>query len=351
MTSRNSGTNPDALISEWHGKAWLKRMFLPGDFLENVSKLAEENMVCRKTTMDYLVMSDQVESKALKTKDARKYSTDEDYRPQEFKKETLKIITDAVRVRCYGCSGLGEVSCGHCAGSGEVRCDTMMNCRSCGGSGKSFQSCASCGGSGKINRGYQGRYGHVDNYESCSPCWGSGKRDQDCLMCSNGKVTCDRCGGRGRVVCDRCSGSGEVVCGQCDGSGELVEANIITRKFERSTTLTHQLSGLAADEFKNGLAEKHFKSPTGDLIHEEFQTPATNDIVLQRQSIHSYDVLSHRYSFKGAEFWLNRISSGNGLKYAPAGLPFSRTRMAVAGGVLLGIALAAVAAVSVLTLL
>lgn len=346
MASQNGGTTPDALISEWHGKAWLQRMFLPGDFLENVSKLAEENMVCRKTTMDYMVMSDQVESKALKTNDTLKYSTDEDYRPQEFKNETLKIITDAVRVRCYGCSGRGEVSCGSCSGSGEVRCDTTMNCPSCGGSGRREINCGGCGGSGQVSIA-GGRFGS----ENCSSCGGSGKGTSSCGSCNGGKVTCSRCGGRGRVICNRCSGSGEVACGQCDGTGELVEANIITRKFKRSTTLAHQLTGLAADEFKNGLAAKHFKSPAGDLIHQEYQTPATNDIVLQRQSIHSYDVLSHRYAFEDAEFWLNRISSGDGVKYAPAGLPFSRIRMAVAGGIAFGGLAVVVAVAAVLNLL
>ncbi len=343
MTSQNSGTTPDALISEWHDKAWLKRMFLPGDFLEHVSKIEEENMVCQKTTMEYLVMSDQIENKTIKDREAWKYSTDEDYRPQEFKNETLKIITDAARIRCYGCSGLGEVGCGRCSGLGEVRCDTTMNCRSCRGSGRHEVRCGGCGGAGEV------RFGRFT--EKCRSCRGSGRRRSNCGSCRGGKVTCDRCGGRGRVVCDRCRGSGDVVCSDCDGAGELVEANIITRKFQRSTALTHQLTGLPADEFKNGLAEKHFKSPTGDLINQEFQTPATSDIVLQRQSIHSYDVLSHRYSFRDAEFWLNRISSGNGVKYAAAGLPFSRTRMAVAGGILLaGLAVAAAVAV-VLTLI
>ena len=343
MTSQNSSATPDALISEWHGKAWLKRMFLPGDFLEQVSKVEEENMVCHKTTVEYLVMSDQVENKTIKDRETGKYSTDEDYRPQEFKNETLKIITDAVRVRCYGCAGLGEVSCGRCSGSGEERCDTTMDCPSCKGSGRREVSCGRCGGAGEV---------HVGRFpEKCSSCRGSGKRRSDCGSCRGGKVPCSRCGGRGSVVCDRCRGSGEVVCGQCDGAGELVEANIITRKFQRSTALTHQLTGLPADEFKNGLAEKHFKSPTGDLVHQEFQTPATNDIVLQRRSIHSYDVLSHRYSFRDVEFWLNRISSSNGVKYAATGLPFSRTRMAVAGGILLAGLVAAVTVAVVLTLI
>ena len=164
-------------------------------------------------------------------------------------------------------------------------------------------------------------------------------------------MTCDRCGGRGSVgcnrcnrsgilTCNRCNGSGSVVCGTCDGAGELVKGDIITRKFSCSTDLTYRLSGLAANEFKNRLAAKHFKSMRGDLESEEFQTPANSDIVLQRQTIHSYEVLSHCYSYNGEEFWLNRITSGSALKYATSGLPISKTRTSIAGAAFFAAALA-----------
>ena len=351
MTTQNSGATPDPLISEWHKKAWLKRMFLPGDFLQQVSKIREETMVCQKTTMDYLVMTDEVANKTIKSKETRKYSIDENYRPKEFKNETLKIITNAVQSGCSGCSGSGKGRCGKCSGSGASRCNKRMNCRLCRGSGQREEGCRHCGGAGQVSRGRWGRHGNIDEYEHCSRCGGRGRRRTRCGHCRRGKVNCDRCGGRGRIVCDRCSGSGTTVCGRCDGMGVLVEANIITRKFRRSTDLTHQLTGLAADEFKNGLAAKHFSSLTGDLIHQGSQTPASNDIVLQRQSVHSYNVLSHRYSFDNAEFWLNRISSGNGSKYATSALPLSRTRVAVVGATLLAAALVVAAVASAMALI
>ncbi len=383
MKVQSGATDQDKLLSEWHKQAWVKRLFLPGDFLEQVSMDGAENMVCHKTTMEYLSMIDQVETKTVKVSESRRHSTDLDYRPQEFKDETLKIITNAAEVtcrRCSGggrstcgnCSGDGKVTCGKCSGRGEVNCDTTKNCGSCGGSGKRQENCGSCGGRGKHENkcgtcgggGVTGRGG--SGAGPCYSCGGSGKHSRDCgscsggkitrncSRCSGGKVTCDRCGGRGRVGCDRCNrsgiltcnrcnGSGSVICRTCDGAGELVKGDIITRKFSCSTDLTYRLSGLATNEFKNGLAARHFESITGDLVREELQTPASRDLVLQRQTLHSYDVLSHRYSYEGAEFWLNRITSSNGLKYVALDMPFSKTRAAIAGAAFV-IAMAAVSA-------
>ena len=110
--------------------------------------------------------------------------------------------------------------------------------------------------------------------------------------------------------------------------------------------MEYQLSGLAKNEFKNGLVGKHF-SMTGDLIYQEFQQPSDASTVLQRQSIHSYDVLSQYYSYKDRHFCLNQITAGGNLKYVTSGLPFSKTKIAVGGGIL-GVAAAGILALMVL---
>ena len=343
MTTQGSGTAQaaqDELLQEWRKKAWLKRLFLPGDFLTGVSLVGSENLVCRKTTMEYLDMNDQVEAKTMKGSEAGKYSTDVSYRPQEFKNETLRILNNAAAVRCDNCAGRGDVSCRNCAGRGQSACPPAQKCGQCRGAGQRRQGCYQCNGRGEVRQA-----GFLNSDKArCMTCSGSGKA----------MGPCDRCGGRGQTVCDRCRGSGMATCGSCQGSGlldcarcgatgELVQGNVITRKFSRSTERTYQLSGLAADEFKNGLDGKCFNSMTGDLVSEEFQTPTQNHIVLQQQSVHSYDVLSCRYSYHDEEFCLNKITGGSAVKYVASGVPFSTIKAAITGAALSAVATAAVA--------
>ena len=125
--------------------------------------------------------------------------------------------------------------------------------------------------------------------------------------------------------------------------GKLVQADVITRKFSCSTELTYQLSGLGENEFKNGLDGKHFKSMEEDLIYQQFQPPGDPSTVLEQKSVHSYDVLSHQYSYGGSSFCLNRITSGDNLKYLASGVPLSKTRTAIAGGAFFASAVAVAA--------
>ena len=346
MTKPSVNTSSDEVLEGWRQKAWLQRMFLPGDFLDQVTAVGAESMVCRKTTMEYLLMNDKIEDKVFQTSKARKYSTDLDYRPQGFKKETLKILADAQTVGCGGCSGRGKVTCSRCSGQGEVSCDTTKDCDSCSGSGKIQAKCRPCGGTGKVVTGSGLRGVPIEG--RCTSC-SFGTQEVHCNLCvGGGRVTCDRCGGTGRRGCDRCNRSGRVTCDQCGGSGRMVHGKLITRKFSCSTERSYQLTGLAADEFKNGLAAKHFKSMPGDLALEEFQTPATDDVVHQRQSVHTYDVLSHHYTYRDAPFSLNRITSGSASKYVASGVPWSKTKTTVAGAAFFAAALAVAAVVILL---
>ena len=326
MTQQSTCVVLDALLNEWHDQAWWQRLFLPGDFLDNVSLASGENLVCHKTIMEYLNMSDRVGTHTTKVHQSRNYSTDPNYRPQEFKNETLKIMTGSMQVTCGGCSGAGSVSC-----------STTMNCRECGGSGQREEKCRNCGGSGSVPKMSQGRYGTYQNGDtSCPSCWGRRSFEVHCGRCSGGKVTCNKCHGSGRVE-----------CGRCDGAGQLVLTDFITRKFTCSTERKYQLSGLRENEFKNGLAGKHFNSMTGDLIYQQMQQPADANTVLQRQSVHSYEVLSQLYSYEDKAFCVNRITGGGGLKYVTSGLPLAKAKMAVGGGIL-GVAAAGILALMVL---
>ena len=325
MTTPSVETAQDELMEEWRQKALLQRIFLPGDFLDQVSAVGSERLVCHQTTMEYLLMNDRMEEKAIKSSEVGKYSTDLDYRPHEFKDETIRLMSSGMAVQCAGCSG-----------SGDVPCQPQMRCGSCGGSGQDRRSCGRCDGDG-IYRRPSGNFGPAIE-ERCRECSGTGEHVR----------RCNRCYGRGEVVCDKCNGSGRVTCSRCDGSGQMVRAEIITRKFSCSTERTYQLTGLAADEFKNGLAGKHFKSMTGDEIRQEFQTPGDPDTVLQRETVHSYDVVSQHYTYRDAPFCLNRIASAGDMKYVASGVPFSRIKTAVAGGVFLAAAAAVVALVILL---
>ncbi len=313
------------LLEDWLRKSWLRRIFLPGDFLEQVGEVGSENLVCQKTATEYLTMSEQVETKTVRGSDAGKYSTNINYLPQEFKNETIKIITNNM-----------DVGCGECSGRGAVACPTTMRCGECKGSGQRSgrrEECTQCDGNGEVKQA-----GFMNfSKERCMTCSGSGKR----------MVTgpCGRCGGRGQEICNKCNGSGSVSCGQCEGLGKLVQGDFITRKFSCLKELTYQLSGLGENEFKNGLAGEHFKSMAGDEIRQEFQTPSYADTVLQRETVHSYDVLSHHYVYRDEPFCLNRITSAVALKYVASGVPLSKVKVAVIG------ALASVVAVSAAALL
>ncbi len=339
MTMQSTSTTHDDLLEGWRQKAWLQRIFLPGDFLDQVSAVGAESLVCHKTTTEYMVMSDRVQTKTVRARDADSYSTDIDYRPQEFKNETLKIMANDRGVACDNCSGRGDVPC-----------PTTMDCGTCRGTGQENVRCTMCDGKGEYVEGrseYRRSGGlfrdrdfdtDIEHRRRCGECSGRGRIPE----------RCSRCGASGQVVCNRCNGGGAVLCNRCEGVGQLVEGEIITRKFSCSTELTYQLSGLGGNEFKNGLAAKHFKSMTGDEIRQEFQTPADADTVLHRETVHSYDVLSHHYTYGDAQFCLNHISSGSASKYVGSGVPLSKTRTTVGGAVFLTAALAIAAVVILL---
>ena len=328
MTKQNTVSTHEELFNGWRRQAWLQRILLPGDFLSHVSATGgAEILQCNKTTTEYLAMGDKVEVKTVKVRESRTYSTDVKYRPQEFRNQIVKIINNASEVQCPGC-----------VGRGWLPCPTTMSCRRCGGSGRRFEECGMCGGSGEVHKDQWWQKDQWDNsggtYVRCGSCGGNRGRTVNCGDCDHGTVVCDRCYGRGTVVCRR-----------CDGDGKLVRANIITRKFSCSTEVVYQLSGLGENEFKNGLARKHFESMPGSLTYQEFRTPSKSNTVLERRSIHSYDVLSHQCSYQEFQFYLNKITSISGSKYVASKMPLSKIKIAV-GGIILGLGIVAASVIS-----
>lgn len=343
MATQNSNTvqtTQDQLLQEWHKKAWLKRLFLPSDFMSGTSVVGSENLVCHQTTMEYLDMDDQVEAITMKGSEVGKYSADVSYRPQVFQNETLKILNNAGVIQCNDCSGRGDATCRNCAGRGESACPPLEKCGRCSGAGQRRQDCIQCNGNGEVRQA-----GFLNTEKRrCMSCSGSGKGLGPCDRCGGrGQTTCKRCSGSGRATCGSCRGSGLLPCSRCGATGEMVQGNIITRKFSHTTERSYQLTGLPADEFKNGLDGKHFGSMTGDLVSEEFQTPAASHVVLQRKSVHAYDVLSRRYAYQDEEFNLNKITGGGGLKYVASDVPFSTIKAVIAGAAFSAVATAVAA--------
>ena len=315
----------DSLLRVWSRKAFLQRLFLPQDFMENVSPTGEETLVCHKTTNDYLAMNDHAEKKTVKTGEAKRYSTNVSYRPKEFKNETLKIFADTKKVTCDKCRGNRRVSC-----------PTKQKCSGCGGSGRREKTMSGTHTSSTPDRVVTSGSGR---FESTTTVRGSSSsRSYEYKV----KVICDKCSGRGEVTCSRCGGSGRVVCDRCSGAGVLVSGNLITRRFAHSQEMEYQLTGLEKNEFKNGLSGKHFRSVEGDLLSSEYETPSDPETVLQRKNVHSYSVLSRQYSYKNAQFHLNEITSTNNMKHVATGLPFSKMRVAVASILSSGVAAGAI---------
>ena len=121
------------------------------------------------------------------------------------------------------------------------------------------------------------------------------------------------------MTCERCSGSGLVTCSRCAGAGVLGRGNLVTRKFSYSQEWEYQLSGLAKNEFKNGLKGKHFRPVEGDLVSNEFQSPRKPETVLERKGVHTYNVLSREYSYKEKQFHRNQITSSGNMKCVASG--------------------------------
>ena len=180
-----------------------------------------------------------------------------------------------------------KVYCDNCSGSGQVfetkneECSAnclfiepyklsgfLVDCKSCGGSGK----CATCGGSGEVKKGWLNtRYG-------CRACGGFGKKgwfssdlkngSGECAYCdSTGKVfeICAKCAGShfatitAKTRCSVCSGKGYywmsgidiLDCTNCHGYGQITEHSDIATCNAGCTVIGKDASGLSIYGFKS----------------------------------------------------------------------------------------------------
>lgn len=311
MKTQCPSMQSDDLLVEWHREAVVGRLLLPRNFMEQVTTNGEELLKCYKKTTELLQMTDRVTSRVVKLAEAREYSSNLNYRPTDFKKLSLTLIDNA-----------HEIICDQCSGRGWLSCPIKMRCRKCDGTTTYQEKCGSCDGTGKNSM--------WDDYD-CGSCNG-GERTVNCRECDWGEVRCDRCGG-----------SGAVDCGRCDRDGKLVQASFVVRKFSPSREVKYQLTGLGENEFKNGLSRKHFESLPGDPIGRRQQNSRNPKTTLERLSVHSYDVYSKSYSYKGSRFFLHRIVSRSGVRYVTSKLPFSIRRIVLGGAIAISVLALAIA--------
>ena len=286
--------------NEWGRIEWWRRMFLPADVSSQAFPCHEENLECREFVTEAVSVQEKQKLVTLRVGETQKYRRDPDCCPQEFRNQRITFIADEEKVKCNRCKGKGKIDC-----SPEVPCP---NCK---GRRTRNDLCFSCKGSGRAGQ---------DQREECWACRGRGARSEDCAACANVYS-----GSTGRVRCKRCGGSGWVVCRSCAGAGERVRAKLIIRNYTCSTDYQFRLDGLGPAQFRNGLAPNHFKSLPGNLVHQETQTPSKATAISQRLSVFSYRVESSTYSYKGADFHLNQISSDSGARLVTNRLPWSQT--------------------------
>ena len=311
------------VFDEWGQLAWWRRILLPTDFKVQVLLCREETLECRKFTTEYLLVKESQKIAIIQSREARTYHRDLDHYPREFRNQRFTFITNEEKLECSRCGGRGSANC-----SPEVRCP------SCKGRRTRVDFCFTCGGSGRAG---------LNQSEQCWSCRGRGIRSEDCAACAGVYSS-----STGRVTCNRCGGMGWVVCRFCSGSGEKVRAKLITRDFTCSADYHLQLGSVDEGRLKNGLAKRHFKSLTGNLAHRELQAPSNAATVSQRLSVFSYAVNLRTYRYKETDFYVNRIYSRNGDKSVTSNVPWSKSKLSLAGG-LSFLALSALVALSLLS--
>ena len=55
----------------------------------------------------------------------------------------------------------------------------------------------------------------------CKKCGTSEGEIGECVVCDEGILTCEECGGDGEIDCQECHGEGDYTCEECNGEGEL----------------------------------------------------------------------------------------------------------------------------------
>ncbi len=314
----------DELLNQWYWQlSWIRRrFFLPKEFAASVEARGGDTAVCYKTTVETLTMRDTRTERDLRRREADRYWTDLNYKPNIFKKETLEILSQRWEIDCYGCGGKGDRTCGECE-KGTVSCDREMPCRSCCGKGYHVRDCEEC------TWGFSGP-------KKCASCKGVGRYRVRCPDCrGQGETRCERCDGKGRRECNKCRGNGKLKCDLCKGDRKLVRAIIIKRTFSPDRKVTFNVGDLAPNQFPNGLKAKHFQGLHGRAVNrekKEFGALRGQDIASRQREVQAYDLVLHQFCYKGKHFQLNRITSTKGPKYVASRLPWTLRLPFLIGG-------------------
>ena len=156
-----------------------------------------------------------------------------DVKELESRKETCTPCNGNGAINCARCEGDGSVvvkesaSCPTCSGEGKVQ--SYVCCRSCRGKGRIIPKCYSCNGKGRLRISHGGA--RLDTFEKCGSCNGSGRGSEEfCPRCSGEKrieisQICQACKGSREVLkghdetCPTCHGNGKLKCNRCGGRG------------------------------------------------------------------------------------------------------------------------------------
>ena len=138
------------------------------------------------------------------------------------------------------------------------------------------------------------------------------------------------------MTCSRCNGRGRIDCSTCDTHGRLIQVRSRIHDFKKRSLVRFASESSKDDDYENGLRNglrpADFSSLDGNLVHDEFETPDSSDIVQQRRRIENYGVLSYQYKYGKDDITINHISGAEGAARlrSPKGLPISPIRLSVA---------------------
>ena len=166
-----------------------------------------------------------------------------------------RALLDAVMVQCRTCGGAGRSSetCRTCGGTGirRSRCDTCKGtgkCPRCGGKGGQTQRCSHCHGQGKYTTSVSKEnrtYRKAVHWVTCPQCNGKGRLPQTCAQC-RGSGRCPSCSGHpnSERPCGDChGGTTSAACRTCNGAGRIASQDkcksVIDAHIEKALRICH----------------------------------------------------------------------------------------------------------------
>ena len=330
-------TEEKSILVKWYGgQSLVRKIFAPGDFRASTEFVEVEDFTCTRSTTDLLLFSTREAATEMTLRENSRYSRDLgrlDYKPQDFKTQTIQVIVDSEEFDCRECDGDGYTDCPptskclSCNGFGDLACncrgDHKINCPTCKGERQIAYDCTRCNGTG-----FKSVFDGGGLFERCPHCDGQKKFPRDCHRCLNrngeptGRVPCDKCGGSGRLACNRCRSEGAVtceICGgrgllhcqKCDSEGRMILAQLATNTFTHQQRVQYPGYGDGIAVFKNGVGPRHLQGRRGKLVQDEYRD-ASGNVVLHRVAVEDFDVHSYKFRYGRKQFYLNHLRGAGG---------------------------------------